>query len=155
MITNPTEAPHPADVIPCLKSDGKLIQFKDTSEEWQRLRDHIKAGTMDFVAISEQHSAEAAKSILCKAQQVVSLEPLANILSKRTCRILSQDSPRKIMATLSRNANLRSKEFVASRVDTLIHMRKQWKNLRAPRKGVWGATKVDPKFRVSYGPNVF
>jgi hypothetical protein len=55
MITNPTEAPHPADVIPRLKSDGKLLQFKDTPEEWERLRDHIKAGIVDFVAISGQH----------------------------------------------------------------------------------------------------
>jgi hypothetical protein len=155
MITNPTEAPHPADVIPCLKLDGKLLQFKDTKEDWQRLQDHIEGGTVDFVAISGQHSAEAAKCILREAQQDVSLEPRANLLSKRSCRILSQDTPRKIMATLSRNANLRSKEFVASHVDTVLHMRKQWKNLGSPRKGVRGATKIDPRFRVSYGPSVF
>lgn len=126
--------PMTADLVPYNIKTQQLVEFNNTPGELGVFRKMIASKTLDFVAISGQHSAEAAKLLIAESVEDAKLRDQAEKLKFRKARILSSKTPVEILAkhsSLSNEVNA-TMTFTSNFLDSVQHARKQYIMLRSP-----------------------
>lgn len=147
--------PMTADLVPYNIKTQRLVEFNNTPAELAVFKKMVAARTLDFVAISGQHSSEAAKLLISEAVEDAKLRDQAEKLKFRKARILSSKTPVETLATHSSMANEinATMTFTSNFLDSVQHARKQYIMLRSPPIPS-RVTRVDPAFRVCIFPYV-
>ncbi|CAM6093905.1 unnamed protein product [Calypogeia fissa] len=145
MIENPGMEPRVADFIPYNATLKKLVSYTGTDVDRQDLVEAVKKREIQFLAISGQHSARAAKNILEFAKKDAKFEDVANKLRYRKARIFSDKTPAIVLAKHSQRSNAvnQTMEYKSCFLDTIVHARRQFDELGRPKRPVIGNNKTN------------
>ena len=127
-----------ADLIPY--KDGKLLHYEDTPEDTKDFEAAVRKKEIQFVAISGQHSALAAKWVITWSKKDANLRSQAKRLAFRRSLILSDRTPQTLLAQhsfISNEVNATMK-YQSCFLDTVVHARRQWEKSGRPEKPVLG-----------------
>jgi hypothetical protein len=136
MCTNQGFEPKPADMLIRHVVTGCLCSFQNTEAGKKDFLSKESKGFLEYIGISGQHSALAAKKVIEMAHSDKSLAVQADLLMNRRCQILSADTPTDLLVDLSKKANIEAKTYVASFVHSIQHVRNQYIGIGRPPKGV-------------------
>lgn len=150
MVKNQDREPIVADLIPYSVKNSKLVHYDNTPEDLKDFNNAIKRREIQFVAISGQHSALAAKWVIEWSKTDAKLSAAAKKLCVRRARILSDTTPQTILAEHSMNSNAINKtmEYKSSFLDTVVHARRQWERMSRPKRPVIGDNSRSVEFEV-------
>jgi hypothetical protein len=126
-----------ADLIPY--KDGKLLHYENTPSDTKDFEAAIRNKEIQFVAISGQHSALAAKWVISWSKSDPKLRKQAEKLAFRRSVILSDRTPQTLLAEHSLHSNEMNEtmEYKSCFLDTASHARRQWENSGRPeRQGI-------------------
>lgn len=126
--------PMAADLVPYNIVTKQLVHFTNTAIDLAVFKQAVKDRSIDFVAISGQHSAEAAKQLIREAETDEKLAEAAEKLSFRKARILSSKTPVETLAIHSSRSNEVNVTMTYNScfMDTIVHARKQYVMLNKP-----------------------
>jgi hypothetical protein len=161
MIKNPGMEPQVADLIPYNATLKKLVSYTGTDVDRQDLIEAVKKREIQFLAISGQHSAKAARNILEFAKKDAKFEDVANKLKYRKARILSDKTPTTVLAKHLQRSNAinQTMEYKSCFLDTIVHARRQFDELGRPKRPVVGNNKTNVaeniKFQVCDQKHIF
>ena len=134
MLKAAVQEPEVAIVVPYNHRLSSLVNIRaipNYSATFERMMEHLR-----FFAISGQHSAEAAKMILIRAQtNPAKYGAAAKRLEFRKCRILDGACPTTTLVKYSDAMNFGKKQiasFSSPVHQRLLHARMQYKGLKCP-----------------------
>lgn len=136
MIQNPGHEPAIADLIPYNLESKSVLTYSNTPAEKRDFLAATKAGKIQFLAISGQHSSAAAKRIIEWAATNANVSDIAEKLKFRKSRILSAATPITVLAEHSFRSNEvnQTMEYKSCFLDTVVHARRQWMECGSPGK---------------------
>ncbi|CAM6103792.1 unnamed protein product [Calypogeia fissa] len=145
MIENPGIEPQIANLIPYNATMKKLVSYTGTDVDKQNLIEAVKKREIQFLAISGQHSARAAKNVLEFAKKDAKFQDLANRLRFCKARILSDKTLATVLAEHSQRSNTvnQTMEYKLCFLDTIVHARRQFDKLGQPKRPVVGDNKTN------------
>ena len=132
METNHGIIPAVADLVPYDMKTGNVFNFPtETPNAKLIFLKLVEKRRIAFVAVSGQHSAEAAKELIVKSELDEKLRGQAEKLMYRKSRILSSKTPVNILAAHSQRANVinRTMKYTSSFPDIVAHVRRQYSEL--------------------------
>ncbi|CAM6086388.1 unnamed protein product [Calypogeia fissa] len=145
MIENPGMEPQVADLILYNATMKKLVSYTGTDVDKQDLIEAVKKRKIQFLAISGQHSARAAKNVLEFAKKDAKIQDLANRLRFHKARILSDKTPATVLAEHLQRSNTvnTTMEYKSCFLDTIVHARRKFDKLGRPKRPVVGDNKTN------------
>lgn len=144
MIKNPSQVPAIAELIPYSAKSKKLLHFENSPQELKKFLWGVKHNEVQFLAISGQHSARAAQWVIEWAKKDAKLSEVAESLQYRKSRILSDITPRTILAQHSSRSNAvnETMEFKSCFLETVVHARRQFDECGRPNRPTMGTNKT-------------
>ena len=136
MIAHPFQEPMVADVMPYNMKKERGRSIKGKSE--QQMRQDIANGKYEWIAISGQHSAIAAKGLVeaTDKNSTDDSKRVAEHLKMRRCQIVDPETPRTVCVDLSDEGNASHKIFGFSSTyfEKLQQARQQYKAMNRPER---------------------
>lgn len=125
-----------ADLIPYNVDKKTVLTCTNTLEDRRLFQIAAKIGKIQFVAISGQHSAAAAKQILDWAAVNTNINDIAAKLTYRKSRILSASTPMSVLVEHSFRSNAinETMKFKSTFLDIVVHARRQWLKCGSPSR---------------------